>query len=66
MTIDQGGARESVDPRWSRWVGGPRWSPGALRLEVKLRDPQTMAELMTGKPQVDPCSWVEQLEETRV
>lgn len=39
---------------------------GALRLDVELRDPQTTAELMTGKPQVDPCSWVEQLEETRV
>jgi len=38
---------------------------GAWRLEVELRDSWAMDELMTGKPQADPCSRAVPLEEPR-
>lgn len=39
--------------------------PGIQRLKVELKDPRAKAELMTGKPQADSCSWEEPLEESR-
>lgn len=64
------GAREPAEPEvWQSKVElmGQRaevesW---AWRLEEELKDPQAKAKLMTGKPQVDPCSRVEPQEEPR-
>lgn len=51
-----------MKPRESQ--GGVDGSEG-WRHEVEIRDPQTTAELMTGKPQADPCSQAEPMEELK-